>query len=339
MKPQTPPPKRPPLDQAPLRSLRELEFLLGVERGVLRRLADEWRENYAPFQQAKSPKPHTKATEAPKLRHIDNPCKELKRVQTKILDRLLLSVALPNFLFGAVRKRCVRSHARQHLGATTIVKMDIKSYYPNVTSRHVRKVWRDVLHCSPRVADLLTQLTTCEWRLPQGAPTSPALANLFLASIYAPVLEACVHKNIVVTAWVDDLTFSGKEAREVIELVRKTLAANGLKDSRKKRKILNSQTSKVVTGVRLGRDKIRACKLKLRDIRAGIHNLKVGRVTPRGRARDIESLRAQIIYVKSLCPADAAPLESQLKQLVAGSSHLTPECTVEKNRPTLRPDR
>jgi hypothetical protein len=191
--------------------------------------------------------------------------------------------------------------------------MDIKRYYPNVTNDHVFKVWTDVLLCSPRIARLLTQLTTCDWHLPQGAPTSPALANLLLSSIYGPVLKACANKNIVVTVWVDDLTFSGKDAREIMEVARKTLAANGFKDSRKKRRILNSRDSKLVTGVRLGRDKIRACKLKMREIRAGVHNLAVGKFTGRGRDKDIQSLEAKIIYIKSLCPTDGAPLEAKLK--------------------------
>ena len=308
--------ERLPLDQAPLKSLRELEFLLGVDRAALRHLASNWRENYAPFNQSKPSKPHTKDPEPGKARRIDNPCKELKQVQTRILERLLQPVTLPNFLFGAVRKKSVRSHAKEHLGAKLVVKMDIKSYYPNVTTHHVLKVWREILHCSPRVAALLTQLTTCEWRLPQGAPTSPALANLFLASIYGPVLAACAERDIIVTVWVDDLTFSGQDAREVMELVRQTLAANGLKDSRKKRYILDSQSTKMITGVRLGKDELRACKLKIREIRAGIHNVKIGRLTSRGRAKDIESLQGKIVYVKSICPRDAAPPESQLREVL-----------------------
>ena len=309
-----------PLGQGPMKSLRDLEFRLGVDRGVLRQLAENWRDNYAPFQQAKKPKPHCQITKPIKLRDIDNPCKELKQIQTKILDRLLLPVALPHFLFGAVRKRSVRTHANEHLGAKTIVKMDIKSYYPNITNKHIYSVWKDVLLCSPRIAGLLTQLTTCDWHLPQGAPTSPALANLLLASIYGPVLDACAQKNIVVTAWVDDLIFSGDEARSIMELVRQTLADNGFKLSAKKSVILNPRAAKVVTGIRLGKNQLRACRLMLRDIRAGIHNLEIGRVTNRGRAKDFESLRGKIIYIKSIFPPDAAPLHEALNR-IAGEGH------------------
>jgi hypothetical protein len=242
----------------PILSLCDLEHRLGEDREVLRALATNWRSEYYPFQQTKAPKPFQRKVMSGKPRDIDNPSKTLKRVQTKILKKLLLPVSLPHFLFGAVSKRWVGEHASEHLGRSCVVKMDVKSYYPNVTSRHVYFVWRQVLHYSPVISGLLTQLTTYDWHLPQGAPTSPALANLYLASIYTPVLEACSEQGIVATAWVDDLIFSGTNARSVMELVRQTLAANGFKLSSKKRIILNARKPKVITGVRLGARLIRA---------------------------------------------------------------------------------
>ncbi len=302
------PQTRPPLDQAPLRSLNELEFLLGEERQTLLQLAN-WKENYAPFQQVKLPKPHAKNITTPRPRKIDNPQEALKRVQTRILKRLLIHVTLPDFLFGAVPKRSVHEHAQQHLGAKTVVKMDIQSYYPNITTRHVYKVWRVVLGCSAPVASLLTRLTTCDFYLPQGAPTSPAIANLLLASFYGPILKACAAKGVVVTVWVDDLTFSGDRAREIIEVARQTLADNGFKASRKKLKILGPRDLKHITGPRLGRDAIRACHAKVSEVRAGINNLRSGRFTTRGPAKDMQSLQGKIAFIRSVCATDAANLQ------------------------------
>ena len=308
-----------PINQAPLKSLGELEYLLAVPRAVLLRLA-EWEVHYSPFQLAKPTKPHTKRLAPSKLRDIDNPLEELKGVQSKILKRLLLPVELPGFLFGAVPKKSILHHATTHLGAAVVVKMDIKSYYPNITSHHVYRVWRGVLGCSPEVASLLTRLTTCAYHLPQGAPTSPALANLLLASIYGPVLAACSEKHLTASAWVDDLTFSGDNAREVIETVRQVLAANGFKDSRRKRAILGPRDTKVITGVRLGKHGPRACRIKMREIRAGIFNLSQGRVTANGLHHDIQSLQGKITHIDSLCKADAKRLQDQLNLVKSASS-------------------
>ncbi len=254
---------------------------------------------------------------ARKIRDIDNPSEELKRVQTKILKRLLLPVQLPHFLFGAVSNRCVRKHAVEHLGSRLVVKMDVKSYYPNVTTHHVYAVWTKVLGYSPAISSLLTALTTYEWHLPQGAPTSPALANLFLASIYDPILEVCSATGIKATAWVDDLIFSGKEARSVMELVRQTLADNGFKLSAKKRVILKGCQPKIITGVRLGAGRIRAPKEKLHDIRAAIHKLEIGGVDPDKRERYILSLNGRLGHVQRICASDAAPLIARLQSASA----------------------
>jgi hypothetical protein len=298
----------------PITSLRDLEYRLGEDRETLRLLAKNWRAEYSPFQQTKPAKPFQREVKAGKVRNIDNPSKELKRVQRKILNRLLRPVKLPHFLFGAVSERCVNTHAAQHLlhGSECVVKMDVKSYYPNVTNRHVYFVWMQVLHCSPAIARLLTQLTTYDWHLPQGAPTSPALANIFLASIYSPVLEECSEKNITATAWVDDLIFSGKEARSVMELARQALAAYGFKLSSKKRIILNGSDSKVITGVRLGKKIIRAPKEKLSDIRAAIHKLEIGKITDCQRDKYIASLNGRINNIERICVQDARPLKQRL---------------------------
>jgi hypothetical protein len=301
----------------PIKSLRDLEYRLGEDRETLRALAKNWQSEYSPFQQAKPPKPFQKSIGERKMRHIDNPSEELKRIQTKILKRLLLPVELPHFLFGAVSNRCVRKHAAEHLGSRLVVKMDVKSYYPNVTTHHVYAVWTKVLGYAPAIASLLTALTTYEWHLPQGAPTSPALANLFLASIYEPVLAFCSATEIKATAWVDDLIFSGAEARSVMELVRQTLADNGFKLSPKKRFILKGCKPKIITGVRLGAGRIRVPKEKLHDIRAAIHKLEIGAVTSDKRERYVLSLNGRLGHVQRICASDAAPLIARLQSILA----------------------
>jgi RNA-directed DNA polymerase len=297
--------------RVPIVSLCDLEHRLGESRETLRALAKNWRAEYQPFRQTKQHKPFQRDVEEEKVRNIDNPSEALKAVQRKILSRLLLPATLPHFLFGAVRSRCVNKHATEHIGGRTVVKLDIKKYYPNVTNRHVYSVWRHLLLCSPAIASLLTQLTTYEWHLPQGAPTSPALANLYLSSIYGPILEACSTQGTVATAWVDDLIFSGENARSIMEPVRQILAANGFKLSRKKRIILAGSAPKVITGIRLGAGRIRAPKDKLRDIRAAIHKLEIGHINKGEKARYVASVEGRIRNIERICADDAQALTSR----------------------------
>jgi hypothetical protein len=155
---------------------------------------------------------------------------------------------------------------------------------------------------------LLTELTTFEWHLPQGAPTSPAIANALLAWIYPPICTASEIFGLTITTWVDDLIFSGPGARNVMETVRTTLAAHGFKDAPKKREILGPKSEKCVTGVRIGRNGPRAPHKKASDIRAAIHWLATGAVDH----ADIESyshnLSARIANLATIHRGDAAKL-------------------------------
>jgi RNA-directed DNA polymerase len=168
-----------------------------------------------------------------------------------------------------------------------------------------------VLNCPPPVAKLLTELTTYDWHLPQGAPTSSAIGNIFLASIYAPIVLASERKGLTISTWVDDLIFSGADAREVMETVRATLALHGFKVSREKRKVLGPRNEKIITGVRLGRREGRAPHKLMADLRAAIHRLAIGVVPADDLERYRQNLAGRIAHIESIHAGDAAKLKRQ----------------------------
>ena len=304
-------------------SLRDLEFRLSVKRGELRELLKSRAALYRPYTIPKKQHPYPGKvrrkkvqTEPTKYRKIDDPVRQLKDIQSRILRQILAHAELPAYMFGAVAGKTLVLHAQQHVRnqASTVVRMDISSYYPNVTCAHVYYVWREVLHCPPRIAKLLTELTTSERHLPQGAPTSPAIANIFLASIYAPICLTCELKAVTITTWVDDLIFSGSAAREVMETVRKVLAQNGLKMAASKRQILGPKTEKVITGARLGGQRVRATHRKMSELRASIHRLAIGLVPPTEIERYRKNLAARIAHVGSICKEDGEKLKALAKK-------------------------
>ncbi len=303
-------------------SMRDLEYQLGVNRQQLREIARARARAYRPFQIPKKQHPYPgkkraekAASGPPKLRQIDNPAKQLKDIQTRILRRALFRVVLPDYMFGAVAGRTLLKHAEQHVPNqnTTVVRMDISSYYPNLTCAHVYFVWNVFLGCPPPIASLLTELTTSNYHLPQGAPTSPAIANLYLASIYAPVCLASNKAGLTITTWVDDLIFSGPTARTIMNTVRSVLASNGLRVAPDKRDILGPRDEKVITGVRLGRFQPRASHRKMSELRAAIHRLSVGAVPTEDLDRYRRNLSARIAHVGSISSKDASVLRLRAK--------------------------
>ena len=302
-----------------VRTLRELEFLLGVNRQELRSLALARSELYKQRDEPKKQHPYpgkrrlAEMAQPVKHRKIENPAKRLKDIQRKILRRILNLFELPDYLFGAVSGRTLTQNSKAHLKHqnATVVSLDISSYYPSVSNDKVYKVWCEVLGCRPSVANLLTKLTTNCRHLPQGAPTSPALANIFLASIYAPVCLASKRQGLTVSVWVDDLFFAGEEARQMIEVVRSVLAKNGLKVSRKKVKIFGSQSEKKIAGTRLGKEEVRATHQKMSELRAAIHRLELGIVPPDEREKYVKNLCGRIAHINSVCPRDGKKIALQ----------------------------
>jgi RNA-directed DNA polymerase len=304
-------------------ALSDLEHRLGVKRHALAELLQSRPDLYSPFNLQKKQHPYPgksrrlKALEPVKYRPIDNPVKQLKDIQKRILATILKRVELPAYLFGAVAGKTLLGHAEQHIPnqGSTVVRMDISSYYPNITCTHVYFVWNVMLGCPPPVARLLTELTTFEYRLPQGAPTSPAIANIFLASIYAPVCLASERAGLTITTWVDDLIFSGAEARTVMETVRATLAANGFKMAPEKREIFGPKDEKNFTGTRLGRFVVRVPHKKMSDLRTAIFRLAIGAVEPNDLDKYRRNLCARIAHIGTIHKGDATKVRRYAAKL------------------------
>jgi hypothetical protein len=304
-------------------SLRDLEFRLEIKRAGITELLDEGPLLYRPFPAQKKPHPYpgpkrlAESLQPRKTRQIDNPVNQLKVIQQRILKRLLSEVVLPKYMFGAVSGKTTALNAAEHIRneRCTVVCMDISSFYPSVTPKHIYRVWNTVLRCPPKIASLLTKLTTFQFRLPQGAPTSPMLANIFLASIFVPVCAEGEELGLVITTWIDDIYFSGQNARLLIETVRATLAAHGLKTAARKLRILGPSDEKVVTGSRIGRTRTRAPHAVVADIRAAIHRLAVNKVPPEDEDRYRANLAGRLGYLGSVDARDAASLRDYAKRL------------------------
>ena len=110
---------------------------------------------------------------------IDNPEGELKLLQKAIYKVLLKPLVFPHYLCGGVPGKTVLDNVFIHLNAPFLVTLDIKKFFRRITTFQVFRVWNEVLNCTPRISKLLTQVTTFERHLPQGAPTGTLLRISF----------------------------------------------------------------------------------------------------------------------------------------------------------------
>jgi hypothetical protein len=298
-----------------------LETLLGCNRADLRRVAATAGAYYAPFYKTERQRPFQKKFKARKPRRIDNPKGELKVIQGNIYKRILKRIPLPENILGGVSGATIQDNARIHIGAKTLAKIDVKSYFPTVTNRHVYVIWRQVLNCSPEIASLLTQLTTFERHLPQGAPTSTLLGNLVMCALDSPIRISSRFNDVGYSGWVDDLAFSGENPRPIINVAIHELAKAGFSVSRRKVKVMGPASQKILTGVRLGQTP-RADPKQLSRVRSGIHKLQTGEVPPSEVSSYVRSLEGLIAHLARFERKKAERLSDELRAAAATISNI-----------------
>lgn len=289
-------------------SMRQFEFRLGLGRLDLRRCAAHAGRYYHPF---------SKST-GKKIRWIDNPTGILKIVQSRIYGSLLRPLNFAEDIHGGVRKRSPATNATTHVGQPVVVSLDIGDFFPSVTNGHVFSVWRCSLRYSPRLSSLLTKLTTYEGHLPQGAPTSTALANLALDRADAKIRRLCVEKGLTFSRFVDDVSFGGAEARSIINDVVLILRQAGFRVPHRKMKIMPSSKPQLVTGIQIN-NRPNLPREKRKRIRAQIHLIKRKKVDPEQLGTIEKSVRGRIANLQSISPGTAKAFHSLLESAIYGN--------------------
>lgn len=280
-------------------------------------LASSAGARYRPFEHMKAPKPFQRKPASIKIRRIDNPRDELKSIQKRIYEKLLRPLELPNYIYGGVAGKQTLDNARLHLGAKVLIRVDIARFFPSVTNVQVYRVWRVLLGCSTVISGLLTQLTTFERRLPQGAPTSTLLANLVLFMADGPIKAECERLGIRYSSWVDDLAFSSDNPRDVLGAVFAALNQAGFTVARRKLEIMGSRERKILCGVLLGRF-LGIPPNKVSAIRSGIHKLRTKEIQPADLDRYVRSLQGGIAHIRSVNPTKAQKLSVNLDSVLNG---------------------
>ena len=284
-------------------SMRDLEQLLGHNRGDILRIASRSGRYYAPFD--------IRRCGSSKWRHIDNPEGELRYLQNRIQRRLLRNLELNARVLGGVRDRSVVDNARYHLRKSSLVVFDIHACFPSISHRRIYNVFSETLGYSARIAGILTQLTTFQHRLPQGAPTSTMLANLALFPMQSDLRTLAATRGLEVSFWVDDIAMSGPEAERAIADVVDIIHRHGFEVSWSKLAIACAWAPQRVTGVgcnvfpSAGRNP-KSGRRRIVEIRDEIYRLATVAVV---MDYELQSIRGRIEWVRSVNPIQGAALE------------------------------
>lgn len=209
---------------------------------------------------------------------------ELKVVQQKIVKKILQKVIFPRYLHGGIRDlnfpRDQLSNAAQHVAAQTLILDDIADFYPSISEKTVFNIWLHVFRFTPDIAELMTQLTTYQGAVPQGAKTSSYLANLAFWDVEGELVEKLKLNGLTYSRFVDDVSVSAplkiqnKMKTRIRADVYGMMASKNCSPKRTKSQILYKGQQLKVTGLVTNSTSPAVEKKERRRIRAAVHELE-----------------------------------------------------------------
>lgn len=252
-----------------------------------------------------------------KKRKIDAPKPFLKIIQRLLLDNLLYKVPVSDFCFGFVKNKSIKDNATPHIKSNTIIKIDIKNFFKSTTVDHVTSVLPNIGIKESFSIYLFKKICTKDFSLPQGAPTSPMLANICFLTVDREIAEYCEKNSVTYTRYADDLTFSGSNLpiKKLIAIVSRILNRHGYEVQKNKTKVMHKGSRQTVTGI-IVNDKISVSRHLRRNIRAAINNIKNGKQPYlNGRDISITQIKGYINYIEGISKEQAVALRKELYKI------------------------
>ncbi len=247
-----------------------------------------------------------------RCRLIEAPKQLLKGIQRKILRDILDKVTPHDSAHGFRRGRSCLTGAQLHAGEEIVVTLDLADFFASVPVRTAHGLFRS-LGYPWEVARLLTGLCSSvapgevfdalpadrqpsretrdrllQGHLPQGAPTSPALANLCTRRLDRRLDGLARRAGARYSRYGDDLAFSGDgdfAARRgrFLDLATAICAEEGFAVNRRKTRIMRRGDRQRVTGIVVN-DHVNVPREAYDRLKAILHNCV--RHGPAGQNRD-----------------------------------------------------
>jgi hypothetical protein len=271
----------------------------------------------------------------------------------EILDLVPVHDAAHGFVQGRSALTCARVHA----GREVLLRLDLEEFFPSIGAPRVYRVFRG-LGYPEAVARSLTGLSTLKVsaavldaapppafgehldatalaarararkrlrhrHLAQGAPTSPALANLACFRLDARLTGAARAAGVRYSRYADDLAFSGdaafaKRAQRFEALVAAIAIDEGFRVNHHKTRVMRQSQAQRWLGLVINQ-RPAVSRAERERIEAILTNAVRHGLESQNHARDphfLESLRGRVAWVEQANPAHA----QKLRQLLAACS-------------------
>lgn len=242
--------------------------------------ADNWRQDSATTEQLQHYRYRWLAKKSGGWRLLEMPKPQLRQIQRKILREILHRVPPHAAAHGFRPHHSVLSHASLHCGQSVLMRLDLQDFFGSISAARVHALFRKLAYpesvarslahlCTHRTPSALLKQTHMATptaisnqqharlrsrHLPQGAPSSPALANLCAYRLDVRVAALAQAMQCRYSRYADDLTLSGgPELAHVAQRLVGQIAAiadeEGFALNFRKTRIMHAAQQQTVTGV------------------------------------------------------------------------------------------
>jgi RNA-directed DNA polymerase len=281
------------------------------------------------------------------IRLIEVPKSRLKDLQRRILFAILDRIPSHSAVHGFVKGRSIQTFAAPHVGQRVVLRTDLEDFFPGFAGVRVQSFFRTIGY-PETVADLLGGLVTNAvphntWRdvikqpgfalgpgelwqvqsmyarahLPQGAPTSPSLANLCCYRLDCRLSGLARSAGATYTRYADDLAFSGGEGfagcvERFATQVAAILGEEGFTVQHRKTRIMRQSTRQHLAGL-VTNQRVNVRRAQFDMLKAILTNCV--RHSPDTQNRDAhphfrEHLQGRIAFIESINPEKAKRLRA-----------------------------
>lgn len=281
-------------------------------------------------------------------RLIESPKQRLKAIQRRVLHEILDRIPPHEAAHGFCRGRSIRSFVTPHIDQSIVLRADLRDFFPRIARRCVTGLFRTAGY-PEEVSQYLAALCTNEapedvwqsfpqygsiadrWRherlyglphLPQGAATSPAIANLCCYRLDCRLAGLAHSFGGRYTRYADDLLFSGGRVlagaiRKFQRIVYAIARDEGFEINARKTRIMRQGVRQCAAGLTVNRH-ANVPRDEFDRLKAILHNCV--RRGPSGENRpglpDFRShLEGRVAFVESVNPARGQKLRSLFERI------------------------
>jgi RNA-directed DNA polymerase len=314
-------------------SVEELAKAMDISMGELRFLS---------FSRKTSKVNHYKQFYLPKKsggkRLISAPMPRLKNLQYWILNNILYKKEVHEAAQGFVPERSIITNAQKHTGKAVVINMDMKDFFPSISYKRVKGLFK-ALGYSEQISTILALVCTeaevdpvildgeryfvakGERKLPQGAPTSPAITNLICHRLDRRFEGMAKKMGWTYSRYADDISLSSDSTADINRILwqaKLIIEDEGFELHPSKLKVMRKGSQQEVTGLVVN-ERPNVSRKTLKNFRSVLHKIEQNGIKGLswGNGFILLTIQGYANYIKMVNPEKGEKFVQQVANILA----------------------